>query len=254
MADPPSIRRARFAAGRAYAGLWRALDRALQGIAPRSERRARERPRLPPAPVHRKYGLTVGTPVDRCYIERFLERHAGDVRGHTLEVLDAVYTRRFGGDRVVRADVLDLDAGNREATVIADLETGRGMPVGAYDCFILTQTLSLTYDVAGALDHAYAALRPGGVLLVTVPGISQQSDPDREPFPDHWRFTRRGLGRLLGERFGDDAVQVGADGTVAASAAFLYGLPLADVDPALLDPHDPDYEMVVWARAVRPAG
>jgi hypothetical protein len=56
----------------------------------------------------------------------------------------------------------------------------------------------------------------------------------------------------LGERFGDERVQVGAEGTVAACAAFLYGIPAAEVDPQSLDPHDPDYEMVIWARAVKP--
>ena len=59
--------------------------------------------------------------------------------------------------------------------------------------------------------------------------------------------------RLLGERLGPENVEVGAEGTVAACAAFLYGIPADDVDPALLDPHDPDYEMVIWARAVKPA-
>lgn len=253
MALPSPIRRARFAAGRVYAAVWRMLDAALQRAAPHSERAARARPRLPGAPVHRRYGLRIGQPVDRFYIERFLGRHAADVRGRTLEVLDDTYTRRFGGGRVTRADVLDLDPANAKATIRADLDTGHGVPAGAFDCFILTQTISITYNFAGALDSAYRALAPGGVLLLTVPGISHQADPDRELYPDHWRFTWRAIARLLGERFGPERVEVGAEGTVAACAAFLYGIPAAELDPALLDPHDPDYEMVVWARAVKPA-
>jgi SAM-dependent methyltransferase len=252
MADTPSIRRARFAAGRAYAATWRALDAALQRVAPGSERRARARPRLPGAPVHRRYGLHVGRPVDRFYIERFLERRSGDIRGDVLEVLDDTYTRRFGGERVTRADVVDLDPGNAKATIRADLETGDGVPAAAFDCFVLTQTISITYDFRGALDTAVAALRPGGVLLLTVPGISHQAEPDGELYADHWRFTWRAIARLLGERFGAENVTVGAEGTVAACAAFLYGIPAAEVDAGLLDPHDPDYEMVIWARAVKP--
>jgi hypothetical protein len=127
------------------------------------------------------------------------------------------------------------------------------VPEGAFDCFILTQTISITYDFAGALDTAYAALKPGGVLLLTVPGISHQAEPAGELYPDHWRFTWRAIARLLRERFGEDSATVGAEGTVAACAAFLYGIPAAELEPALLDPHDPDYEMVVWARAVKPA-
>jgi SAM-dependent methyltransferase len=248
-----AVRQARFAAGRRYAALWRRLHAALVRVAPGSVRRELALPRLPPAPVHRRYGLRVGRPVDRYYIERFLERRSADIRGRTLEVLDATYTRRFGGDRVTRADVLDLDPGNAAATIRGDLQTGEGIPAGAFDCVILTQTISITYDFAGALDTACAALRPGGVLLLTVPGISHQAAPDGELFPDHWRFTWRAIARLLAERLGPEAdVEVGAEGTVAACAAFLYGIPAAEVDPAHLDPHDPDYEMVIWARAVRP--
>jgi SAM-dependent methyltransferase len=249
-----SLRRARFALGRAYAALWRAADGALAWLAPGSVRLERARPVLPGVPVHRRYGLREGRPVDRFYIERFLERHAGDVRGRVLEVLDATYTRRFGGDAVVQADVLDLDPSNAAATIRADLQTGDGVPSDAFDCIVLTQTISITYDFAGALDTVCAALAPGGVLLLTVPGISHQAEPDGERFADHWRFTWRAIARLLGERLGPENVEVGAEGTVAACASFLYGIPAGEVEPALLDPHDPDYEMVIWARAVRPTG
>ncbi|HEV7493818.1 methyltransferase domain-containing protein [Baekduia sp.] len=245
------VRRIRFLLGRTYAALWRGAEEALARVAPRSVREAQARPALPDAPVHRRYGLRVGRPVDRFYIERFLERHAADVRGRTLEVLDATYTRRFGGDAVAQADVVDLDPDNAAATIRADLQTGDGVPAGVFDCVVLTQTISITYDFAGALDTACAALRPGGVLLLTVPGISHQAAPDGELFPDHWRFTWRAIARLLGERLGPENVEVGAEGTVAACAAFLYGIPADELDPAQLDPHDPDYEMVIWARVVK---
>jgi hypothetical protein len=246
-------RRLRFALGRAYAAAWRAADGALARIAPGSVRARRALPRLPVAPVHRRYGLRVGRPVDRFYIERFLEANAGDIRGRALEVLDAVYTRRFGGAAVQSFDVLDLDPGNAAATVRGDLQTGDGVPAGAIDSFVCTQTLSITYDVAGAVKTAFHLLAPGGVLLLTVPGISHQAEPDGELFPDHWRFTWRAVDRLLTHRFGAGNVEVHAEGTVAACAAFLYGIPAADVDPGHLDPHDPDYEMVICARAVKPA-
>jgi SAM-dependent methyltransferase len=248
------LRRARFALGRRYAAAWRAADRALLRVAPGSGRRARERPRLPGAPVHRRYGLLVGQPVDRFYIERFLAAHAGDIRGRVLEVRDPTYTEQFAHDgAVAKAEVLDLDPDNAVATLRGDLQTGEGIPVRAFDCFVCTQTISITYDFAGSLDSAYAALAPGGVLLLTVPGISHQAEPDGELFADHWRFTWRAIHRLLAERFGADNVAVHAEGTVAACAAFLYGVPVAELDPALLDPHDPDYEMVICARAVKPA-
>ena len=39
-------------------------------------------------PISRLWGSDRGLPIDRYYLERFLERHAGDVRGHVLEFYD----------------------------------------------------------------------------------------------------------------------------------------------------------------------
>jgi hypothetical protein len=246
-----TTRRVRWAAGRAYATAWRRAQRLLQRSAPRSVRDERRLPRLPAEPYQRKYGMRLGRPVDRVYIEGFLEAHRDDIAGDVLEILDSVYSRRFGGSRVKRADVLDASPQATAATVRGNLETGEGLPREAYDCFICTQTLSLIYDLRSAAANAHALLKPGGVFLVTVPGISQQADPDHEEFPDYWRFTKRSLHRVLADAFGEENVEVEAQGTVVATAAFIYGIPADQVDPALLAPDDPDFEMVVCARAVR---
>ena len=58
-------------------------------------------------PVSRVFGLDRGLPVDRWYIERFLEHHADDIRGVVLEFGDDRYTRRFG--RPTQSDVLNVD-------------------------------------------------------------------------------------------------------------------------------------------------
>jgi SAM-dependent methyltransferase len=247
------MRRLRWVLGRAYAACWRRAQARLERLAPRSAEAERTVPRLPAEPLSRHYGFDLGRAIDRVYIEAFLERHSQDIHGRVLEILEPVYTRRFGGDRVTRSDVLDASPDATHATIRGDLVTGEGLPREAFDCFICTQTLSLAYDLRAAVANAHALLRPGGVLLVTVPGISQQADPDHEEFPDFWRFTKRSLGRLLAERFGAGNVGVEAHGTVRAAAAFLYGVPEQRAEAEWLGPHDPDYEMVVCARAVRGA-
>ena len=64
--------------------------------------------------------LTAGGPVDRYYIESFLEHHWYDVHGQVLEILNSDYADKFGL-AVERVDILDIDPTNRQATVIADL-------------------------------------------------------------------------------------------------------------------------------------
>ena len=54
------------------------------------------------SPISSVWGLDRGRPLDRYYIENFLESHRTDVRGRVLEAGNNAYTVRFGDDRVVR--------------------------------------------------------------------------------------------------------------------------------------------------------
>jgi SAM-dependent methyltransferase len=193
-----------------------------------------------------------GCPVDRYYIEQFLENHREDIRGTVLEIADAGYTRRFGGARVTRSDVLHAVPGNPEATIVGDLASGKNIPTERYDCIILTQTLLCIFDVSAALRHAHRALKPGGTLLVTVPGISQICRPDYDLWGDYWRFTTLSLSRLLGDVFGDPKnVRVESHGNVLMALAFLNNLAVHEFRPDELNHRDPDYELLITARAVK---
>jgi len=202
-------------------------------------------------PVNRSFGYGRGRPVDRYYIEAFLERHAGDIRGHVLEVKDAGYTRRFGGERVTRADVVDVDAGNPVATIVADLTHGDGIPSDSFDCVVLTQTLHLIYDVRAAIATLYRILKPDGVALVTLPGISQVDRPISETW--YWSFTEASARRTFGDVFPGDSVAVETHGNVLAAVAFLHGLAAEELSPEKLDVHDPAYPVTIAVRAVKPA-
>src|SRR5262249_33949153 len=47
-------------------------------------------------PISPVWGLDRGIPLDRHYIQSFLERHRVDVAGRVLEIKDPGYTRMFG--------------------------------------------------------------------------------------------------------------------------------------------------------------
>jgi SAM-dependent methyltransferase len=202
-------------------------------------------------PVSRHFGLDRGTPVDRYFIERFLARHADDVQGRVLEVGDDSYTRRFGGDRVTVRDVLHIHQGHPGATIVDDLASGVRMPSDAFDCIILTQTLQLIFDVHAAVGTLHRILKPGGILLATVPGISQL---DAGEWQDtwFWSFTPAAVRRLFTERFPATELDVTSYGNVLAACAFLHGLAGEELSPGELDWSDPLYPVVVSLRARKP--
>ncbi|HSJ15410.1 MAG TPA: glycosyltransferase family A protein [Longimicrobiales bacterium] len=202
-------------------------------------------------PVSQYFGFDRGLPIDRHYIERFLAAHRDDIRGRVLEVADAEYTHRFGGERVTHADVLHARPGNPAATLVGDLCTGEGIPDAAFDCIILTQVLPFVWDPAAAIATARRALRPGGVLLVTAPGISQISRHDADRWGDFWRFTSQSLRRLFEQEFAAADVELDTYGNVLAATAFLHGMAAHELRPRELDERHPDYEVTIAVRATR---
>jgi SAM-dependent methyltransferase len=201
-------------------------------------------------PFSRRFGYDRGTPIDRVYIEGFLDRNSGDIKGRVLEIGDNSYTLRFGGTGVRRSDVLHVDRGNPHATIVGDLADGTGLPEEAFDCIVLTQTLHLIHDLPRAALNLHRMLRPGGVLLATVPGVSSV---DRGQWGSswHWSFTPLSLERLLAERFGPAGLRIECHGNLLAAAGFLYGLAAEELTPGELAARDDCYPVIVAARAVK---
>lgn len=198
-------------------------------------------------PVSDNWGFDRGRPVDRYYIEAFLERHRADIHGRVLEIMNSDYTDRFGS-RIECADVLDIDAANKKATIIADLAAADSVPSDSFDCFILNQTLQLIYDMKSALEHSHRILRPGGVLLVTVPCLSRLAG---QGFTDYWRFTPNSAERLFGEIFGEGQVTISVFGNVLSAVAFLEGMAYEELPRRELDRVDERYPMLLAIRAVK---
>jgi hypothetical protein len=202
------------------------------------------------APISRRFGYDRGTPIDRFYIERFLARHAFDIRGRVLEIGDDAYTKHFGSDRVTRSDVLHAQAGT-DVTLVGDLATGAGIPDHVFDCIILTQTLPFIFDVRGAVASCMRSLSPGGVVLATLPGISQVSRYDMDRWGDFWRFTDLSARKIFSEQFGENAVRVECHGNVLAATGLLHGIAAEELSGDELAANDRDYQVLITVRAQR---
>lgn len=177
--------------------------------------------------------------VDRHYADAFLREHAGRVRGRVLAVGQ------------VPADLLASTADvERLAVGEAFPDDPAAAPLGeeAYDTIILGHALHRVYDVWAAAEAAGRALRPGGVLLVTVPGLAPMgADPEW-----CWSFTAQAVERLLATAVPGAEASVASRGNVLAAAALLQGIAARELRAAELGEHDPLYPVVVTALAVRP--
>lgn len=201
-------------------------------------------------PLSDAWGRERGTPVDRYYIEQFLEQQRVHIQGRVLEIMNADYTRRFGRG-VERSDVLDVDAANPAATIVADLAAADAVPSDTFDCVILTQTLQYVFDLQAALHHVHRILTPGGTLLCTVPSVSRIGRRYLEN--EHWRFTAASCSRLFGNAFAGGAVEIRTRGNVLTSVAFLMGMACEELSRRELESDDVYFPLIVTVVGTKAA-
>src|SRR5437762_2901297 len=108
---------------------------------------------------------------------------------------------------------------------------------------ILAVPLEKFFDVVAMYSHRL--LKPGGVLLATVPMVSRMTTPD------YWRFTRHSCSRLFGDICGSENIRVDTHGNVLASIAFLEGLAYQELRTRELDHNDEQYPLIVTVLATK---
>ena len=173
-------------------------------------------------PLSQSSGRDRGTSIDRHYIDGFLEMHRSDIQGRVLELRE----RRESFDAV---------------------------PTGSYDCIVLTRNLHLVDDLGAVIAECARILRPGGVLLATVPSVARVEDGGGRD-GDFWRLTEASARKLFAHVFPIDGFDVTAYGNVTACTAFLHGLSAEEMTQADLDHVDARFPVVIAIRAVKPDG
>ena len=204
-------------------------------------------------PFSRAFGFDRGGAIDRYYIESFLKKEAGCIKGRVLEIGDNSYTLMYGGERVTTSDILHVNQANPAATIVADISNAPQIPDNTFDCIILTQTLHLVYDFKKALRTCHRILKPGGTLLLTVPYITS-IDYGEWNATWYWAFTDKVFGPLMEETFPGSYTEVSSFGNVLTGSAFLYGVGLPELSKEQLDHHDPHFQVIIAVKTTKGGG
>ncbi len=120
----------------------------------------------------------------------------------------------------------------------------------AYDCVIFTQTLQFIDEPLVALNNLYAALKPGGSVLMTVPGIAQRDAYDDNLWGDYYRWMPRGLEHLMGKSM-FETHRVEGFGNILATQAFIHNMAIEDLSADELAHRDRDYPLIVTCVATK---
>jgi SAM-dependent methyltransferase len=201
-------------------------------------------------PFSNVFGYDRGGPIDRYYIENFLSAESEYICGRVLEIGDNEYTLRFGKENVQQSEVLHVNDSNPVATIVGDLSDAPQIADNSFDCIILTQTLHMVYDYKAVIKTCYRILKPGGTLLLTVPGITP-IDYGEWGKTWLWSFTGRVMEMILAESFLKKQLEIETYGNVYVASAFLYGMGLPEIEKKVLDFHDPNMQVIITAKAVK---
>ena len=195
-------------------------------------------------PISDVFGQDRGTTIRRYYIDKFLKDNRKCITGNVLEIGDATYTKKFGAaDAMV--DILNLRSTGQKGTLVGDLVTGEGLPKNRYDAIILTQVLHILPDMESALQNVFSALVTGGVILATVPVITQVSRFDMQRWGDYWRLTDKALELLADKNLPNCQTTVTAYGNHLTALAALTGLAAEELTGRELEYFDPDYQILI---------
>ena len=133
---------------------------------------------------------------------------------------------------------------------MSDLRAATNIPADRYDCIILTQTVHVIDDMPAVAAECARILKPGGVLLATLPSASRVC-VEYGPDGDFWRVTEAGARQIFGEAFRPEDVTVTSLGNILTTTAFLYGLGDVDLAPDDYDVADPYFPTLVTVRATK---
>lgn len=198
-------------------------------------------------PLNYDFGFSRGTPIDRYYIEDFLDKNKSYIKGDVLEIAENTYTKKFGSpEKINKSWILHVDAQDNNM-ICGDFETGEGIQPNTMDCIIPTQTLPFMYHLESAVKNIYGMLKKNGSLLITVSGICQISRYDMDRWGDYWRFTDLSLRRLMETVADPGKIDICTYGNVKSACAFLYGVATEEFSEEDLEYNDPDYQLSICA-------
>ncbi len=199
---------------------------------------------MPINPVSRRFGNEIGTPIDRYYIEKFIEEHKSDIHGDVVEIADDEYTRKFGTD-ISHSYILHVNGWGGENVIRGNLSTGEGIVENMADCLICTQTIQMIYDINAVAANIYKLLKPNGAALITAHGISQLSMYDYHNWGEYWRFTKMSAQQLFERYFDKKKIQSFSYGNMKMAVCFMYGLSQECLNMSEMECVDEQYPLII---------
>ena len=192
-------------------------------------------------PLRRDADGASGQAMDRYYIEQFLRREAGVLKGRVLKIGYDPYGSVFAESNLAITSLAFTD----DTELIHRLVDVKD---NTYDVLLLVQVLHSIYDLHAVVRHIHRILAPEGILLATVPGTCYAAGAVNQIKP-YWGFTNFSLRKLIESVFPARRINTDVFGNVLVATAHLYGLGVGELTPKELNFRDNHYPLLLTLKA-----
>jgi len=196
-------------------------------------------------PYSEVYGHDRGTEIARYYIECFLAENKELFEGNCLEFQAPTYLLKYADLEKCKINIIHIDDTNFLANIVADLTKPNTIPSNYFDCIISTHVLHMVLEKEKFLSEIYRILKPGGYILLAVPGVSMCD----YSWNELWRFTEEGIQQLLEQHFDKDLIQVKGFGNSLVAAGQIRGLSKEEFSIKELTSYDGRFAVEICAKA-----
>jgi SAM-dependent methyltransferase len=180
------------------------------------------------------FGFGRGTPIDRYYLDRFVDAIRDDVRGDVVEVGGRSKNRelyRFASAGRYRG--LDMHP-LADVDLVGDIHDPALLPAASLDGLVAFNVLEHCKQPWIVVDNFKRWLRPGGKAFVMVPSSQRVH---RVP-EDYWRPLPAALESMFG---GWSSRQLHVYGNPISALAAFQGIAVEELEPAELNAEHPDF-------------
>jgi SAM-dependent methyltransferase len=184
-------------------------------------------------PLCQFFGFTRGTPVDRYYLDRFVESIGQEVRGITLEIGGEKRNRElYGFTQATEYRVLDLPGLSDD--IAGDVSNRNTLSESSLDSIVMFNVLEHCEHPQTVVDNIHHWLKPGGKAFVLVPTAQKIHPAPR----DYWRPLPHGLDSLFK---GFSGREIRTYGNIATVIASFHGVAAEELTREELEFNHPDY-------------
>lgn len=195
-------------------------------------------------PFCQVFGFLRGSPIDRYYLNKFIDKIKPEIVGNILEIgatSEAKEAYQLSDDCAYH--VLNIEA-YPGVDIVGDVHDVNLIQPGSFDTILLFNVLEHCYAPWIVIENIYTWLKPGGKCFAMVPGAVRIHNVPK----DYWRPLPEAFTWML-RNFSQH--QIFAYGNPMTVAASFYGISQEELTTAELDAYHPDFPVAICIAATK---